>query len=129
MEDQAVKAARIRLVCTDRGQHPSRDLALIDWMPATDDGVAVWDPETPLGEMTPTGLATSGRMANSGSWRTTERPDSFWSTTRKAGGVTFHLRCASCGPASQTRMLRDDTLRLMLEQDTPVERFDVSLIP
>lgn len=123
----------LRLVCTDRGRHPSRDLALINWAPASleVEGFAVWDASEDLSENRPSVLAESGRTTAAGQWRTTSRR-AVTTHERADGGRTFELPpCPTCGPARPGRLLRDDTLGRLLRVagDTRTARVDVSAMP
>lgn len=122
-----MKRDEVRVICTDKGTHPSRDLALVHWLPGEyqTEGFAVWDETIDERELTTETLAQSGRTANSGQWRTTTRKTRVTSTVRADGGLTFTIpACPVChGPA---RSLRDDTLVRM--RDT-LAKLDVSRIP
>lgn len=121
--------SRIRIICTDEGQHPSRDLGLIDWQPDNDEDARVWDAKTPLDELRAVSLVSSGRTTNGGKWYATTRGASIQTETRKDGGSTFVTQCPTCSGSRAVHRLRDDTLRRFLECDTPVDPLDVSLIP
>jgi hypothetical protein len=120
---------RLRLVCTDRGTHPVRALALVMWTPGMVDGLAIWDATEDQSKHTPETIAETVRATNAGPNKVTKR-HAVETVTRVDGGLTFILHCQTCGPKSEIR-LRDDTLSKVLRglADTPTHgpTFDVSL--
>jgi hypothetical protein len=121
---------RLRIVCTDRGNHASRDIGLIHWTPEVEGGGAVWDPGDDPSQLTASSMGETVRRAGSGVNHVTERTP-IEARIRRDGGVTFVLPpCPTCGPKS-AHTLRDDTLAKCFRAlaDTPGARLDISLIP
>ena len=115
------------LVCKDldrenRPQHPSVELARIDWTPPMVQGFAVWTAGDAEAEETPEAIAESTRQTRRGETRVRNR-SSVHVVARADGGRTFHLpRCPRCGREME---VRDD--RLAKLRSWPRESFDVSL--
>lgn len=104
---------RLRLVCTDRGTHPVRALALVMWTPGKRDGYAVWDAAEDQPKHTPEAIADTVRGTNAGPNRETKRRP-VETVTRTDGGLTFILPlCQTCKPRKRVS-LRDDTLGKLL---------------
>ena len=121
---------QLRLICTDRGTHPSHALALIMWTPDMSEGFAVWDTAEDQSRHPPEVIATTVRATNAGPNKVTKR-HAVETVTRADGGQTFILHCQTCGPTHEVR-LRDDMLGKLLRGfgDTPHGlTLDVSLLP
>lgn len=120
---------RVRIICTDHGEHPSRDLALIDWTAELVDGFAIWDETQDRSTLTPSSMGETVRRSHDGANHVTHRTP-VEIRRRADGGQTFLVpSCPTC--EGQARPLRDDTLNKILDafDDTPGSDLDVSLIP
>jgi hypothetical protein len=93
------------LTCTDRGQHPSTQLARVSWMPEMAAGVAVWLPGDEDAE--PRAIRENTRTSKAGETRL-QRRQPVEVIDRADGGVTFHL--PACPRCRRRVRLRDDTL-------------------
>jgi hypothetical protein len=108
----------LRVICTDRGAHPFRDLGMIMWTPeaVSTEGSAVWDATADQSRHPAAAAKTTGRETRAGQWRPTEH-GSVTTTTRADGGRTFTFpSCPKCG--APPRALRDDRLGAVL-RNTP----------
>jgi hypothetical protein len=121
---------RLRLVCTDRGSHPPRALALVMWTPGRVDGLAIWDAEEDQSKHPVESLAETVRATNAGPNRETKR-EAVETVTRADGGRTFTL--PPCPTCRRRLRLRDDTLGKLLrglaDTSTHGPSVDVSLFP
>lgn len=115
---------RLKVICTDRGTHPPRDLGLIMWSPDGGGG-QVWDARDDQTYYKPEAVAEITRKARSGTNRVTKR-SGVETRTRNDGGVTFVLpRCPTCGtPRQPRRELRDDRLGRYLRGLAAARRLD-----
>ena len=119
----------LRVICTDRGQHGSIELAVIWWHPPDDggDGFAVWDDSSIRGlESSALGDSARGTKSSAANRQVHRTPVEV--RIRADGGKTYVMpRCPKCG---KTVLLRDDRLSAYVEKsrDTPSEAaYDVSL--
>lgn len=111
----------LHLICTDRGQHASAQLAFVEWTPDLDGGAAVWSPGDP--GLAPGMLRENTRSTKAGDSRVTKRKP-VEIVKRADGGETFHLpACPRCGRRVR---LRDDTVNKLRALSGP--SCDVSLL-
>lgn len=95
---------RLVLTCTDRGQHPSAELVMIDW--TRDDDTSVWTPGS--GGGTAEIVDENTRAGRRGGAVHRQRPtDHHTWVDRADGGRTLQVRCRRCG---RDYRVRDDRL-------------------
>lgn len=122
-----MSTSKLRVICTDGGTHPPRDLGLVQWTPDAlhRDGFAVWDAAGDQTQHTPETVAEAGRTTRAGAWRTTKR-SAVTTTTRKDGGATYTFpSCPTCNRLAT--ILRDTTLGSVLRGG--LTTLDVSEMP
>jgi hypothetical protein len=113
----------LTVVCTDRGQHATTQIARFAWTPGSMDdvGFAVWD--SGAGDTLDT-ITEGTRGTNAGGTRHIKRKPTRMET-RSDGGQTFHLpRCPRCGREFR---LREDRI-IALRHYAPTASPDLSLV-
>lgn len=117
---------RIRLSCSDSGQHPEVELALLEWepdRPADDDGgVRIWEPGEADNMMVENIRENARARRRGGTALLVTRTAADWEDRRR-GGRTLVMHCKRC---KRDFRLRDDRLDRLRE--SPVATVDVSLI-
>jgi hypothetical protein len=108
------------VVCTDRQQHASVQIARFHWVPSQDaSGVAIWDPtdeiqfELMMDELEtlhPEATQSNTRQTKAGKNRVTERRPSV-TLERADGGTTYQF--PPCPRCRRRFWLRDDKLSSM----------------
>lgn len=111
----------LHLVCTDRGQHGSTQVARVTWTPDLAGGAAVWSPGDSSAK--PEAIRENTRTTRSGEVRVTKR-EPVEVVTRADGGQTFHL--PPCPRCHRRIRLRDDTLDKL--RALPSSSCDLSLL-
>ena len=117
----------LTIMCSDRGQHSARPLAVFQWQPDMSSDLAIWNASTDKSTIHPSPVAETVRATKAGPNRVTKRrPTTF--EIRADGGKTYVWQCPTC---RRTFRVQDVTLTKVMRamQDTPGKsRFDLSYL-
>jgi hypothetical protein len=116
---------RMRIICTDRGQHPRHQIALLFWQPELgSEGFAIWDATADVTVFPVIAIEETVRRSKRGENKVTSRQP-VRMIPRKDEGSTFVFFCQVC--AHREPRVRGETLSRIF-RDTPIRELDVSLL-